>query len=143
MATYLDTSAVQEWLEETKLTVDVIEVGLDSLSKSKVFGVLSARYDVSQWTTIAASPSLVVQLVAMSYAAGFYRRQYSEDLDSNPAWPVWLEQTVQNTLNQIIDGSLDLLDTTTETTSPSQPVFYPNDASSVDDPAAFSMGQVF
>ncbi len=145
MASFLAPDDVQHWLENTKLSVSSVDGGLESLALGKVFGVLRPKYDVSTWTTTALTPALVVQLVAMLVAASTYRRQYSEDLTETPAWPVWLETTVENTLRDILNGSVELDATAVAVTDTglSDPTFWPTDASSEDDPAKFSMAQEF
>jgi hypothetical protein len=146
MMSWLDESDVQTWLEGTKLPVEYIEPGIETQCKDRIFGVLAARYNTAVWTSRTSSPALVVQLVAMSYAAVLYRRQYSEDLDTTPAWPQWLESSVTNSLSSIMSGDMDLLDSAAkdnEINNPQHPVFYPTDASDLDDPRAFTMGKVF
>ena len=141
---FLTTIIINGWLEPTKLTVVSVDSALDSFAKEHVFGVLAARYDTSSWLDTASAPDLVIQLVAMRYAATYYRRQYSEDLTDDPAYPVWLEATVQSILDQIAAGTLDLLDAIpTEISGITSPGFYPNDAADTDDPRKFTMAMEF
>jgi hypothetical protein len=128
---YLDSDDVQPWLETTKLTIGSIEAALESTFINTVFGRVSARYTTTTWNDEASTPGLVIQVVAMLYAAAFYRRQYSEDLEGDPAWPVWLEKTANTTLMQIVDGTIDL------------PVVIDPGVAGLCDPAAFSMSAKF
>lgn len=145
---YLGTGDVQTWLEQTKLTVGEIEAALEQLFAGSVIGQMASRYDTTTWLDEGTTPSLVRQVVGMLYAAAIYRRQYSEDLQENPAWPVWLETTANMMIAQIVSGVIDLpVVVTPEPTGLNEPIFYPNDESSnVDignDPPAFSMAKVF
>lgn len=145
MPFFVDATPIQDWLEDTKLTVPFpLEEGLESLHVQRVLGVLAIRYNVSTWLTATTTPVLVSKLVAMLYAATLYRRQYSEDLGNNPAWPVWLEKTAMETLALIVSGAIDLIDVIVEVdTGLLSPIFYPNDAADVDDPRSFAMATKF
>ena len=141
----LSPDDVNAWLEDTKLTVEApLDAQIENLHEQRVLGVLARRYDVTTWIDGSSTPALIVQLVAMLYAATVYRRQYSEDLTSDPAWPVWLESTANETLALILSGGLNILGPVIEiSTGQLSPVFYPNDLSELDDPRAFTMQQVF
>jgi len=142
---YLEANDVQAWLEQTKLTVhEPLDAAMESLHSQRVLGVLATRYDVTLWTDGASTPALVVQLIAMLYAASFYRRQYSEDLGNDPAWPVWLEKTAGDTLALIQSGGINIIDVIVEVdTGLQQPAFYPNDLADETDPRSFTMSVTF
>jgi hypothetical protein len=90
----------------------------------------------------------------MKYCAIFYRRQYSESLEEDNNYAVYLDKLWDQLLDMIISGELDIIgadpDDETDTTDP---VFWPTDAATtlaVTDPenemAAplhFTMGKVF
>lgn len=138
---FLATTDVQTWLEGTKMDVTAIDDGVDVWAKERVFGALTGRVDTAAWTTTATTPAVVVQAVAMRYAAAVYRRQYSEDVEEDPSWPVWLEKAADATVADILSGVLSIDDVVT--LDHLRPSFYPNDASSLEVPAAFSMGSEF
>jgi hypothetical protein len=143
---YLDADMVNSWLEGSKLNVEApLDATIEGFVAARVLGALAQRYDVATWTNDVSTPALVRQIMAMLYAAALYRRQYSEDLDTTPAWPVWLEQNATDTLTRISDGSIVLDDATIieVITGLTSPVFYPTDISDTDDPRAFSMSMEF
>lgn len=143
---FIGASDVNAWLEQTKLAVTApLETPLETLIAQTILGQLSRRFVVSGWLDGTTTPAVVVQLIAMRYAAATYRKQYSEDLGTDPAWPVWLEQTAAGTLEMLVAGTLDIVDAVVVEVSSGQqsPAFYPNDDADTDDPRAFTMQQVF
>lgn len=145
MAAYLLADDVNQWLEATRLTLtDPLETGLDTFHRESVFGVLAARYNTALWVDRASTPALILQVLAMLFAATQYRSQYSEDSTANPAWPVWLETTANNTLAAIESGNITLTTSATTVQTLSQSIdFYPKDINDEDDPRAFSMSVVY
>jgi hypothetical protein len=144
---YLDAPDVNSWLEGTKLTLppaSTLDPGIETLVAGVVLGALGAKYDTTSWINKATTPPLVTSLIAMRYAAAIYRRQYSEDLTNvDNHWAKWLEMTAEATAASIVDGPIDIPGVDPgEQGSLGNPLFWPNDASSVDDPAKFSMGMV-
>lgn len=149
---YLAHSDINAWLENTKLQLvaEDVEAGVDEVMRSRVFGRLSTRFDTTGWTTRTNSPVLVVQLVAMLYAAETYREHYSEDLGGEGTglnWAEWLETTVEGWLNDLTSGVVTLpeFEDVLEGTSISGPVFYPNDMSTLmeESPVMFGVGMTF
>lgn len=151
MAFFSSVEPIQDWLEDTKMSVDLpLEESVETFMVARVMGALAQRYTVSAWTDDSTTPKLVVKAIAMFYAAALYRRQYSEDLGDTPSWPVWLESTAQAVVDAIALGTMDILDVTPIETSEMQPAFFPTDASTIFDlsnpnysPRAFTMGMVF
>lgn len=147
---YLTEPLVQNWLEQTKLDVVSVEPQLELTAKSVVLGRLKDVYDTSSWLDTASTPELVVQVMAMYYAAWFYRRQYSEDTDQTPNYADWLEGLADSLLASIVDGSVDLpgFPPLEGTDANGSPDFYPKDNNYDDtgvrvDDAVFSMGMKF
>lgn len=139
---------IQAWLEATKLTVSGIDTELESAVAVQTFSLLSVSYDTSGWTTAANTPVLVRKILAMLYAAWFYRRQYSEeDLTADPNnYPAWLEKRANMLLEGVINGNVDLLDVPGTVDTISGPDFYPTDSTGITDPhqaAKFTMGAIF
>lgn len=145
MAAYLDVDAIQHWLESTKLTLTNVDTGIDEYARSVVFGRLAASYDTSSWTTKDNSPSIVVQLVSMLAAAAEYRKAYSEDLIDGQGlnWAAWLETTAAGMMTDINSGTLLIPALEAGDAGLREPTFLPNDSTSVDDPAKFTMSVIF
>ncbi len=145
---YLTVPNVQTWLEATKLTVATVESGLETATKFRVIAALSEVYDTSLWLDDTSTPALVRQVMAMYYAAWYYRRTYSEDTDSSPTYADWLEGLADTMLMGIVDGTLDLIEVVGLSAATGSMDFYPQDNNydsngyRVDD-AKFTMGQVF
>jgi hypothetical protein len=116
------------------------------------FGRLGARYDTTGWTGSTNTPSLVLQLMAMKYCSVYYRRQYSESLEEDNNYAVYLDKLWDQILDQILSGELDVTDATADA-SLMGPIFYPNDASTLlaetdptnanASPLVFTMGKLF
>jgi hypothetical protein len=148
---FLIHSDVNTWLEQTKLQLaeEDIKPGVDEVCRSRVFGRLATRYDTTTWTNRTTSPVLVVQLVAMLYAAETYREHYAEDLEGQGVglnWAEWLETTVEGWLVDLTSGTVTLPDFEDVATGDvSGPVFYPNDTSTLmeESPIMFSVGMTF
>ena len=139
-------SDVQTWLEGTKLTLTDVDTGLEQYATDKVMGRLSQRYTITGWVDHLTTPPIVINLISMLVAAAIYRRAYSEDLTADDnTWAVWLEKSALATLNDLSSGVLDIIGVPDDSLGVSGPVFYPTDASSMDDvdPALFKIAQSF
>lgn len=142
---YLSAEAVDSWLENSKFTVDSIDPNRELVCAQKVIGRLRGSYDTSTWVDESTSPPLVIQLVAMLYAAAHYRYHYSEDLEEGVGlnWAEWLEGSAEAYIASLLDGSIILEEGELTDTGLLRPAFYPNDESSIDDPAKFRMMMEF
>lgn len=136
----LTTSSVQGWLERTKLTVTEIDTDLETHFVNIVFSSLAHMYDTSGWTSTANTPPLVITIISMKYAARFYARAYSEG-PGDSKYANRLDKDAEDLISSLSDGSIML--PSVEVENDSTPSFYPNDLSSVDDPASFSMGRIW
>lgn len=138
------------WAEATKLPITELDAALLLQVEGQVLGMLAEGFDVSTWSDTTSTPPLVQQAIAMLYVSWFYNRQYSEDQEHVNVYATLLRAEAEALIQGIIGGSI-VLPGLTETTS-STPTFYPNDASSAQQPtdidtslgdASFSMGKVF
>jgi hypothetical protein len=138
---YLVPGDVDSWLESSKLSVPSIEPPVEVFAVNQVIGRLAARYDTSLWVDRASTPALPVQLIAMLYAAAAYRRQYGEDLVDGTGlnWAQWLEKSVEGYITSLLDGTIIIDQDVLDDSGLRLPAFYPNDMSSVCDPAKFTM----
>jgi len=151
VASFLTTNLVQTFLEGTKLTIQSIDSNLEDLVKNMTFGRLVARFDTSGWTGSGTTPSYVLQMMAMKYASMYYRRQYSESLEEDNNYSVYLDKTWDMILDQLLSGEMDIPGISTSAAG--TPVFWPNDASTqlaetdptneMASPLMFQVGQQF
>lgn len=137
----------QAWLEETKLTLGTLEGELESQVSAQVLSSLADIYDVSLWTSPETTPKLVRSIIAMTYAARLYNRQYSEDVEVQ-SYGDRLLLMAAAALQSIADGSVTLLDAvvSTEAAAASSISFYPNDAAGAldsDEDVKFTMGRIW
>lgn len=130
------------WGESSKMGAALTTLNTDLLDQieSEVISRISSNgIDTTSWVDAASTPSLVQTVIAKLYVSWLIDRQYSEDTDLN-AYGQRLAVNAETLLVGIQTGAIDIPGSTTPS---GQPSFYPNDASSVDDPAAFSMGMTF
>ena len=139
---------VQQWLEETKLTVDRTPDELDQTARDIVFSQVSQVYDTSTWVSTATTPSLILRICSMFIAAWIYERQYSENLpldDTN--WGVKLESMANLLIAGIVGLTIDIPGVLPGAIGTlSDPIFYPTDAQETDgsgEERKFTMGKVF
>jgi hypothetical protein len=141
---FLDQPRVQAYLESTKATIDSIDVDLDRASADYVISSMN-QYDVSGWLDKSNTPTLVLELIAMRYAGIYYSRQYSEDIDQMNAWASWLLRQVDQQIQAINTGVIDIpgADPISNTRGP---LFFPRDQQDFDglgSETKFTMGRVF
>ena len=137
---YLTVTAIQAWLEKTKLTISSVESDLEQHLVNIVLNKIAAKYDVSGWTDSSNTPELVLTILSMKYASQYYRRAYSEEPGDNK-YARALNMDADELLDGIVSGDMQLIDVVEEPIN--GPSFYPTDVSSIDDPAAFSMGRIW
>lgn len=145
---YLTVAEVQTWIEESKLTIEAVDSGLESVANSKVMTRLSAVYDTSSWLDEASTPLLVRQVMAMFVAAWYYRRQYSEDTDATPSYADWLEGLANSLLDDLANLVVTIPGVAVIAGVDSGPDFYPRDTNydeygRVTDEPAFRMSMGF
>jgi hypothetical protein len=122
---HLTAPMIQQWLQNTKLTIDTVDPVLESTAAHYVLGRLAARYDVTGWTDNTNTPDLVQDCMSMLVAAVIYRRSYAEVIDDERAtYPMWLESHAEQILCCLMDGTILLADPLTTT---SQPLYFPTE----------------
>lgn len=141
---------VQAWLETTKLTLSSLDTDFLSQLETMVLARIATAYDVSGWTTTSNTPQIVRTVIAMKYAAWYYRKVYSEDEGTDNEYAQLLDAGAEALISGIVSGSVAVVEVTATTAG--QPAFYPTDASTAleptsDDlslgPPAFSVGRIF
>lgn len=125
---------VKAWLEPTKLKhPDAMQPALLEHAETEVLARVASVYDTSTWVDTSTTPPLIQTIISKMYAGWYYDIAYSEDVGANEN--TWAQRVIQNAemlIVGIVDGSI-----TIPTIGPStiaQPVFYPNDNSSIQDP---------
>jgi hypothetical protein len=141
----------QGWAESTKLVVSSLDASLLEQIESEIIARLNSIYNTTAWTTPNTTPRVVKTIIAKTYVAWFYDRQYSENQEQGNDYAAMLRQNAEMLMSGLIDGTIDIPGETPQGAG-SGPSFYPNDASSAmeptfDDPslgpAKFSMGKMF
>lgn len=131
----ISVADVQTWLETTKLQLSVLPADLDTVAESQVFARLSEQYDVSGWTNSSTTPTLVKEIVAMTVAAWFYLRQYSENAEEANWYATWLLAQAEKLMVNITGGTIILPGGSGGPTIPTDaPVFWPTDNTEILDP---------
>ena len=139
----------QGWVESTKLTLPSLDVSLLNQLEEEIISRLHTAYDTTLWLDPVTTPSIVKVIIAKTYAAWVYDRQYSENQDQGNDYAAMLRTNAEMLITGLIDGTIDIPGVSQIGGIPS---FYPNDASSAllptpEDPslgpAKFSMGKMF
>lgn len=139
------------WLDSTKLTLSSIEVELEEQVKNQIFARLHGAFDTSGWVSNLSTPKLVRTILAMYYVSWIYDRAYSDDAESN-AYAQLLRQMADANIVGLVAGTIELTEFPDLNAGISSPSFFPNDASSANEPTpenpsdggpAFMMGTVF
>lgn len=143
---YVTVEEIQQWVEATKLPIDVVEGELETSAMNIAFNTVSAVYTTTGWIDVATTPALVRQAIAMLIAAWTYNRAYSEEDPEGSGYAQWLENKAMALLGSIATGTIDLIEVEGTVSGAGGPTFYPNDDTELEDPhsaAKFTMGSVF
>ena len=141
----------QGWGESTKLDLSTLDASLLNQIEAEILGRLSSAYDSTLWVDDLTTPSLVKVIIAKTYVAWFYDRQYSENQDEGNDYAALLRMNAEMLMTGLIDGTIDIPNVP-QVGSGLGASFYPNDASSAQEPtfddpslgpSKFSMGRVF
>jgi hypothetical protein len=118
---------VQVWLNNTRLTLSEIDDQFEAAAASVIFARVATRYDTSGWVNDATTPGIVRVALSRLIAAYEFRKAYSEvTADTAGSYADWLEVGAMSIADSIANGIIDLPGVS-ETTSPSSPLFWPND----------------
>lgn len=130
---------VQQWLEQSKLTVGTVEQPLHDHFRDVVFSRLAGVYNTSGWVSASTTPGLVRHIVAMQIAAVLYKRAYSEDNSSDDSYGAWLESEAKSLLEGLASTLLELPGADPVEAS-AEPEFWPNDSTEVEEPGVGLVG---
>lgn len=127
---HITTQDAQAWCEPTKLDVSPdLDSNLEASVTVQVLAKIAQVRDVSGWVDAASTPALVRSIIAMTYVSWIYRRTYAED-DSGSAYGSRLAQRADRLIEDILSGSVIIVEEPAESEALLLPTFYPNDASS-------------
>lgn len=153
MALITTLPEVQQWLEQSKLTVENVEQPLHDHYRDVVLSRLFNVYTTSGWVSVSTTPSLVRKIIAMLMASVIYRRAYSEDNSDDDSYGGWLESSAMSLLDGLAGGSLQLPEEEAPVSASGQPVFWPTDSTATLEPGnglvgsdsdrKFTMGMAF
>jgi hypothetical protein len=141
----------QGWAESTKLAVSALDLSLLGQIETETLARLSSVYTTTAWVDSVTTPLIVKVIIAKTYVAWIYDRQYSENQTVGNDYAAMLRQNAEMLMSGLIDGTIDIPGVPV-TGAGSGPGFYPTDDSSAMvptasdsslGPAAFSMGRVF
>lgn len=140
----------QAWLDDTKLTLTVLEPALLGQVEAQVVGSLDNAFDITTWVDDTNTPAIVKTIIAMNYVAWLYDRSYSEDQENGNDYAALLRAQAAALQAGLIDGSIVIPGQEAENVG--QPAFFPTDESSALAPtnlapengsASFGMWEVF
>jgi hypothetical protein len=146
----ITAAQAQGWAERTKLNVGALDPDLCSQIEEEILSRIGTVYDTSTWIDPNTTPALIRTIIAKLYVSWFYDRQYSENQDQGNDYAAMLRQNAEMLITGLLDGTIELPNVIA--LNAQQPAFYPNDASSAQEPtfddpslgpAKFSMGRVF
>lgn len=154
MAVHVTTAEVQQWIQDTRLTIATVDPALDASAYSRVVGVLALRYTTGTWIDSSTTPSLVRSIISMLIAAWTINKAHAETMGDVDAYGVHLESSALVLLGGLADGSILIDDTAIGDYSMGQPVFWPTDIATTvateqgwdadgAAPMMFSTGKVF
>lgn len=148
--TLITVEDVRGWVETSKLDIQSLDMSFLPQLETEVLARLSTVYDVTSWLTPSTTPSLVRVIITKMYSAWIYDRAYSENQSQPNEYAFKLRENAEMLITGLTDGTIELPGIT-PISSPN-PSFYPNDASSAQEPtiedpslgpARFSLGKVF
>lgn len=141
---YITSQQVQQWLNQTKLTISEVDAELESTAQLIVFAAISTEYTTTTWVDASTTPQLIQRVISMFVAAWTYIRALSDEEGIDPDfWGARLEAMANKLLEQIADGSLTIPGADPVLNIAGYPSFYPTDDQIDDDAAKFTMGVTF
>lgn len=125
----------QAWAESTKLPFSSLDTNLLNQVETQVITKLtSCGVDtdiIATWTNPTNTPEIVKSIIAMSYVAWYYDRQYSEEQTEGNDYAALLREHAKMLLQGICDGTIEIPDVPSLA---GKPAFFPTDESSASQP---------
>jgi hypothetical protein len=127
MAVHVTVAEVQQWIQDTRLTVASVNPELESSAYSRVVSALALRYTTATWVDSTTTPALVRSIISMLIAAWTINRAHAETMGDVDAYGVHLESSAMILLGGLADGSILVDDTAIGDYATGQPAFWPTD----------------
>jgi hypothetical protein len=127
MAVHVTPAEVQQWIQDSRLTIASVDPPLESSAYSRVVGALALRYTTASWTDSTTTPALVRSIISMLIAAWTINKAHAETVGDVDAYGVHLESSAEVLLGGLADGSILIDDTAVGDYSTGQPGFWPTD----------------
>ena len=141
---------VKAWVEDSKLKPQALDLDHLSQLEEEVLARLASIYDTSIWVDKSTTPRLVQTIIAKYYTAWLYNKFYSENQSQPNLYAMLVTRNAETLVSGILDGTITVPGAIESNAV--DPSFYPNDASSIQDPtladpslgpARFSLGKTF
>lgn len=126
---------VQGWLDPAKLTISSLDTALIGHLETEILARLSVAFDTTGWTTDANTPALIKVIITKTYASWLINRFYSEDQEELNDYAEGLKANAEMLIEGLLDGTI-IIPGGPEPTTSRQATFYPNDASSAQEPTS-------
>jgi len=149
---HITVAEANAWLESTKLNVSSIDTAVEGHASQNILSRLASVFDTSTWINETLTPKLVRTLISMYYVSYIYDRVYADDGENTSNYAFILRRNADFLIGGLLNGSVVLEEIPDVVTDLMDPVFFPNDQSSLNEPSddfpsdgppAFTMGQVF
>jgi hypothetical protein len=147
---HFSVTEARAWAETSKLPISSLDASLEAQVTNIVFGLLSPTFPTSTWTGEATTPALVRTILSMYYVAAVYDKHYAQE-EEESTYSITLRSLANTNISGLLSGAITL-DEYPLPEGSFQPSFFPNDASSANEPStdfpsdggpAFMMGSVF
>lgn len=142
---------VQGWLDPAKLTIVTLDTQLINQLETEIISRLAVAFDTSTWTNDTTTPELIKVIISKTYASWLINRFYSENQDEGNDYANGLLENAEMLISGLLNGTITIPGGPTPST-PRIASFYPNDASSAQEPTYddmslggpyFSLGRSF
>lgn len=139
----ITTDEVQAWLSTDRLQLEATDdLPEESAVSNDVLARISAiGHDVSAWISPSTTPSTVKDVIALRVAAYRILKVYA-DQEEESAYAARLLKWAEDILTGILDGSVEMIEDPL-IAGTTAPLFFPTDASSIDEPVKFTMSIEF
>lgn len=144
---------VNAWLESTELSLSELDPALAEQVAVQIKAQLGVLFPINEWVDENSTPDLIRSIMAMQYVANYYDRVYSDNTDETTSnYSDGMRRMIYQNIRGLQEGTIVLEELPDSYRGVGQPSFFPNDASSLqqptdvtpsDGPPAFTMGQVF
>jgi hypothetical protein len=145
MAIRVTLDEIQQWLSNTKYSVEEVDEQLEETSRTLVFSMLFNTFDVSTWVDATSTPAIVRKVISLWIAMMEYRRALAEEDMGADSYAVFLQSLFDKLMVGVSNGSLEIPEVPGATDELTGLSFYPTDDEDfdVDNARRFEIGQIF